>query len=109
MCQLRNASLFLGRRSWCRFTAFSRRASTVSSKKVSDPLRILFCGSDEFSCASLEALQAEKERNRELIRSIDVVVRPPKPTGRGNKVIRRGMMSVFLCVLSLFMCLQGHV
>jgi methionyl-tRNA formyltransferase len=51
-------------------------------------LHILFCGSDEFSCASLEALHAEHQQNPELIKSIDVVVRPGKPTGRGHKKIR---------------------
>lgn len=56
----------------------------------SDPLRILFCGSDEFSCASLRALHDEHKRDASLIRSIDVVVRPSKPTGRGYKVLREG-------------------
>jgi methionyl-tRNA formyltransferase len=55
----------------------------------SSPLRILFCGSDEFSAASLSALHAEHTRNPSLIESIDVVVRPPKPTGRGYKTIRQ--------------------
>ncbi|KAI1308628.1 formyl transferase [Xylaria venustula] len=64
----------------------SLRYSTVP--KVSDPLHILFCGSDEFSCASLEALHAEHVRNPDLIRSIDVVVRPGKRTGRGYKIVR---------------------
>ncbi|KAI0974182.1 formyl transferase [Xylaria arbuscula] len=63
-----------------------RRYSTDA--KVSDPLHILFCGSDEFSCASLEALHAEHVRNPDLIRSIDVVVRPGKRTGRGYKIVR---------------------
>ena len=57
------------------------------------PLRILFCGSDEFSCESLKALYAEHFRSRKLIRSIDVVVRPAKPTGRGLKEMREGAFS----------------
>ncbi|KAK8053734.1 Formyltransferase [Apiospora saccharicola] len=57
-------------------------------KKQSDPLRILFCGSDEFSSASLRALHEEKERNPGLIDSIDVVVRPGKRVGRGLKQIQ---------------------
>ncbi|KAH8905612.1 Formyltransferase, partial [Coniochaeta sp. PMI_546] len=56
--------------------------------KVSDPLNILFCGSDEFSACSLSALAREHTRNPSLIQSIDVLVRPPKPTGRGYKVLR---------------------
>ncbi|KAH6840714.1 methionyl-tRNA formyltransferase-like protein [Chaetomium sp. MPI-CAGE-AT-0009] len=62
--------------------------SYSTAPKKSDPLRILFCGSDEFSCASLKALHHEHKHNADLIRSIDVVVRPSKPTGRGYKVIR---------------------
>jgi hypothetical protein len=62
-----------------------------SARKASEPLRILFCGSDDFSCASLKALCDEQARNAALIRSIDIVVRPPKPTGRGGKVLRKGM------------------
>ncbi|KAI0387139.1 Formyltransferase [Hypomontagnella monticulosa] len=56
--------------------------------KKSKPLRILFCGSDDFSCASLEALHREHVDNPGLIQSIDVVVRPGKRTGRGLKVIQ---------------------
>ncbi|KAK1780875.1 formyl transferase, partial [Copromyces sp. CBS 386.78] len=57
--------------------------------KVSDPLRILFCGSDLFSCYSLKALHAEHKANPGLIKSIDVMVRPGKATGRGYKEIRQ--------------------
>ncbi|KPM36304.1 hypothetical protein AK830_g10275 [Neonectria ditissima] len=52
------------------------------------PLRILFCGSDEFSCASLRAVYEEHSRNRGLIESLDVMVLPPKRMGRGYKEIR---------------------
>ncbi|KAK0651586.1 formyl transferase [Cercophora newfieldiana] len=64
------------------------RSCYSTQRKISDPLRILFCGSDEFSCASLRALHEEHQQNSDLIRSIDVVVRPPKLAGRGNKVLR---------------------
>ena len=62
-----------------------RRA--YSATKASDPLRILFCGSDEFSNFSLLALHKEHCVNPGLIESIDVVVRPGKPIGRGMKQI----------------------
>ena len=71
----------------CRSWARRYRAA---SGKVSAPLRILFCGSDAFSCASLAALHNEHARSRELIRSIDVVVRPPKRSGRGGRSIQEG-------------------
>lgn len=62
-----------------------------SSTKTSNPLRILFCGSDEFSIASLRAIRNEHLRNPKTIASIDVVHRPGKRTGRGLKLIREGM------------------
>ena len=60
---------------------------------TSDPLRVLFCGSDEFSIASLRALYREHERDKALIESIDVVCRPAKPVGRGLKDTREGESS----------------
>lgn len=68
-----------------RFSTTAHRA-----RKTSDPLRILFCGSDEFSIAALRALHEEHKANEGLIQSLDVVVRPGKPTGRGMKTIREG-------------------
>jgi len=61
-----------------------RRYSTRSSL----PLRVLFCGSDEFSIASLRALNAEHKQNPGLVESIDVLCRPGKPIGRNLKHIR---------------------
>ena len=61
-----------------------------STKTRHDPLRILFCGSDAFSIASLKALFKEHELDPSVIASIDVVCRPPKATGRGLKAIRQG-------------------
>lgn len=58
------------------------------STKVSKPLRVLFCGSDDFSSASLRALHAEQKTNPEGIASIDILCRPGKPTGRGLKFTR---------------------
>ncbi|KAL2118540.1 hypothetical protein VTJ04DRAFT_8200 [Mycothermus thermophilus] len=74
------------------FSTSSSRASSDAASR-SDPLRILFCGSDQFSCVSLRALHDELRKSASqsgggLIRSIDVVVRPPKPTGRGYKVLK---------------------
>ncbi|EAL88547.2 methionyl-tRNA formyltransferase family protein, putative [Aspergillus fumigatus A1163] len=50
--------------------------------KTYDPLRILFCGADEFSIASLKALHEEHVRRPDRISSIDVVCRPGKRVGR---------------------------
>jgi len=76
-----------------------RRFSTLKEArqvppKVSKPLRVLFCGSDEFSSASLRALHAEHERNPELVKSIDVILRPGKPSGRSLKRIREGILAL---------------
>lgn len=78
--------------SYIRFSA--GRLFGIRKARLPDrPLRILFCGSDEFSCVSLQALYSEFFRSRKMIRSIDVVVRPAKPVGRGLKEMREGMLS----------------
>ena len=56
--------------------------------KVSDPLRILFCGSDDFSVDSLKALHNEHKSQPDIIKSIDVVCKPAKRVGRGLKKVR---------------------
>lgn len=65
---------------------------SYASQATFEPLRILFCGSDEFSITSLRALYKEHERDKALIESIDVVCRPAKPVGRGHQEIREGRL-----------------
>ncbi|KAI5360226.1 putative formyl transferase [Septoria linicola] len=65
------------------FTPYKR--SITSSHRLSDPLRILFCGSDEFSNHSLRALNELKQAKPDKISSIEVLCRPDKRTGRGLK------------------------
>ncbi|KAI6500892.1 hypothetical protein MCOR13_005836 [Pyricularia oryzae] len=71
------------------------------SARVSDPLRILFCGSDAFSCESLRALDKVRRSEPQLVKSIDVVTRPPKRTGRGLKVIRHAPIETLATDLQL--------
>ena len=59
-----------------------------------DPLRILFCGADEFSIYSLRALHALQKQSPQIVKSIDVVCRPDKRTGRRLKAIRQGIPHV---------------
>ena len=68
----------------------SRRARrrAIFSQKTSEPLRILFCGSDDFSITSLKAVHEEHKRDSDSIASIDVVCRPAKRVGRGLKTLR---------------------
>lgn len=72
----------------------ARRVRLLSTAAVvarkSDPLRILFCGSDDFSCESLRALHREHLENPALIEAVDVLVRPGKKTARGLKQVRQG-------------------
>src|SRR5947207_14088383 len=94
--------------SWSRFRPFGRANSMIgrryNSGKVCDPLRILFCGSDGFSGASLTALHNEYvNRPESNIASIDVVCRPGKRTGRGLKVIREGE---WIMKLDTFQCMN---
>ncbi|KAH5651498.1 hypothetical protein HBI23_168020 [Parastagonospora nodorum] len=70
-----------------RSLAVQRRGYSVTAR-LHEPLRILFCGSDNFSIASLRALDEERRRAPDLIHSIDVVHRPAKPSGRGLKHLR---------------------
>jgi hypothetical protein len=72
-----------------------RSYSTENQFKESKPLRILFCGSDEFSSASLRAIHAEQQQQPGFIRSIDVLCRPGKPFGRSLKAIREGTQRCF--------------
>ncbi|KAJ5123358.1 hypothetical protein N7448_009455 [Penicillium atrosanguineum] len=74
----------------CKTISISRwPASRLYLTKTHDPLRILFCGSDEFSIASLKALHAYHLKQPNRIASIDVVCRPGKRVGRGLKKIRQ--------------------
>ncbi|KAI9664496.1 MAG: Methionyl-tRNA formyltransferase [Bathelium mastoideum] len=61
----------------------------LSTTKAHEPLRILFCGSDAFSIASLKAVHVHFTRTRpDTIASLDVVCRPAKRIGRGLKRVR---------------------
>jgi methionyl-tRNA formyltransferase len=73
------------------FATCRRYSVTGQRRSASEPLRILFCGSDAFSIASLRALHDAKQEVPGLIDSIDVVHRPAKPTGRGLKKLREGI------------------
>lgn len=72
------------------FFSLPKAGCRFSSTKTSEALRILFCGSDEFSIASLRALHNERLKENSQIASIDVVCRPPKRTGRGFKTVHKG-------------------
>ncbi|KAK1543194.1 formyl transferase [Colletotrichum paranaense] len=85
----------------CRSGARFYSGAATGAGRVSDPLRILFCGSDNFSCAALTALTAERKRNPELIESLEVVVRPSKPSGRGMKNVREVPLKTLAQQLSL--------
>lgn len=74
----------------CRNAPVQRSVWRCYSTKSYDPLRILFCGSDEFSIASLKALYAYYLKQPQRIASINVVCRPGKRVGRGLKTIREG-------------------
>lgn len=58
--------------------------STKPEDKRSNPLRILFCGSDSFSAVSLDALYAEYKSPDSHILSIDVLTWKDKYAGRDN-------------------------
>jgi hypothetical protein len=78
--------------------------STAAPAKRADPLRILFCGSDEFSIASLLALDHARRDLPGLIDAIHVAHRPAKPTGRGLKVLREGNSMLYRAVVAWRRC-----
>jgi len=65
-----------------------QRWSTTSRHTPHAPLRILFCGADSFSIASLKALHEESKSPSSNILSIDVVTKKDKLSGRGLKRYR---------------------
>lgn len=67
-----------GTRRWLSLTAQNDECSE---------LRVLFCGSDEFSICSLEALHKYAQTDGSKVRSIEVATRTDKRTGRGLKNI----------------------
>ncbi|KAF5535290.1 methionyl-tRNA formyltransferase [Fusarium mexicanum] len=71
-----------------RIPQWRRLFSQSVTRNSPDPLRILFCGSDEFSCASLKALHEEHRHNKNLVESLAVMVLPPRRMGRGFKTLR---------------------
>ncbi|KAJ5585213.1 uncharacterized protein N7459_005013, partial [Penicillium hispanicum] len=98
MLLLRGPSAF----ALCRHaSAAPRNPWRFYSTKSYDPLRILFCGSDEFSIASLKALHAYHLKEPSRISSIDVVCRPGKRVGRGLKKIREVPIKEAASALSL--------
>ncbi|KAK5114999.1 hypothetical protein LTR85_010037 [Meristemomyces frigidus] len=62
--------------------------SASAAAKQHDPLRVLFCGADEFSIYSLRALHELQKKRTDKVESIDVVCRPDKRVGRGMKQIQ---------------------
>jgi hypothetical protein len=74
------------------FRSTRRWTHSTPLVKISDPLRILFCGSDAFSIPSLRQLVQLKENDANGIHSIDVLCRTDKRVGRGLKEIRQRML-----------------
>lgn len=73
------------------FSRPSHQFRPLVGESHDEPLRILYCGSDSFSCAILQALHEEYQRPSSNIASIDVVCREGKPYGRGLRSIRHRM------------------
>ena len=66
----------------------SHIASSTARPQSTERLRILFCGSEEFSAFSLKALSEYARSTESNIASIDVVTRKDKRVGRGLKLVR---------------------
>lgn len=88
---LTKSRLLLGRK----IPQWQRCYSQNTPRRASDPLRILFCGSDEFSCASLKAVHEEHSKNKGLIESLEVMALPPKRSGRGFSSLKEGKSKIY--------------
>jgi hypothetical protein len=92
LIQFTNPRFFLPSKSYIPFQRGS--GANSSTRYIHDqPLRILFCGADELSITSLEALYKESRESPSNVASIDVVCRPGKRTGRGLTQIRHRTLS----------------
>src|ERR1700730_4803665 len=84
----------IGSQSWPCISRKRRNVTNYFIRSIhNSPLRILFCGADELSITSLEALHKELLESPSNVASIDVVCRPGKPSGRGLKQIRHRTFS----------------
>lgn len=79
----------LASKSWpCKFqrqAGLVRRLYSSNAATEDKPLRILFCGSDDFSIASLRALYHHSRLATSNVASIDVATRPDKAVGRNRQ------------------------
>lgn len=73
----------------CSSIASARRWSSTAPH---DPLRVLFCGADQFSIFSLKALNDVRLKYPDKVASIDVVCKKDKRVGRGLKNWQEGSM-----------------
>lgn len=60
-----------------------------------EPLRILYCGSDDFSVQSLLRLREAHKQDPDFIQSIDVVTKTAKRHGRGLKATYKSPLGAF--------------
>lgn len=74
--------------------SYSQHSSSVQ-------LRILFCGSDDFSIASLNALHRYSQESGSIVASIDVAAKTDKRVGRGLKIVRPPPIKPFAQSLGL--------
>ena len=86
---------------WQQVPRLPRRQFSAAAANHSAKLKILFCGSDAFSCASLLALKDYATSAGSNVDSIDVVTRKDKRTGRGLKTISNTPLKVLAESLGL--------
>lgn len=100
MMVLQSVKLIATRRLLVFFRPCCAQARSLSScgtlKQTHHPLRVLFCGADEFSIYSLRALNDLRLDQPEKVASIDVVCRTDKRVGRGLKRVQAGIDRLFL-------------
>jgi methionyl-tRNA formyltransferase len=99
----RNASQFGSKRT-NRIEHVLRRRYSVTT----DPVRILFFGSDTFSVASLKKLHETQKTEPRLYDSLEIVTREPSPGGRGLKRQKRTSWQVPLIAVPVQVYAETH-
>lgn len=93
LCRASRASVRLRCRSVTHLSIISQYHD--SRGREVEPLRILYCGSDDFSVQSLRRLTEAHEKELDFIQSIDVVTKTPKRFGRGLKAIYQSPLGTY--------------
>lgn len=68
--------------------------------RLSERLKIVFCGSDKFSTTSFEKVLEYQRNNSNDVECVDLITRQPKPKGRGRSKVQETEIQKYVNELS---------